>query len=612
MRTAWLLFALSLLSLLNPVYGQPRQYQFERFAMEDGLSHHMVNDILRDSSGFVWFATSSGLNRYDGYSVKVFRNIPGDTTSLLVDDVSRLFEGPGGKLWLYTHSGNNVYDPATESFQRNTDAILRNLSIYPGFIRFVFKDSRRHFWFIHYNSGLFRHDPGSGNTVRLNHVPDDQTTIASTSMSSITEDRDGNLWIIHQNGVFEKLDAKSLKIVYRNEELKKRFQAELFSYDIVIDSEGEVWMYSDRNHGCFRFNPQSGKITDYNTSSPVSLNSNIVRKIVEDEHGLLWIATDHGGVNILNKKDQSITYLLHDDDDDRSLSQSNVNSMYKDRDGIIWLGTYRNGVCYYHENIFRFRLYRHNKSDPASLPFGEVNAFAEDRNGNLWIGTNGGGLLYFDRRTNSFKQYRNDPSDPTSLSNNVIVSLLIDHENILWVGTYYGGLNRFDGKKFTRFRHDPANPRSIGDDNIWEIVEDSNHNLWMGTLNAGVTVYNRQKNEFFHYRSGEVNSIHTTYVPSLIEDKTGNMWIGTGYGLELLQRESGRFVHYLNDPKNERSISNNSILAILEDSRGMIWIGTHGGLTTAQRTPSGRSRKRTACSTTSFSRWSRTTITTSG
>lgn len=546
--------------------------------MENGLSHHMVNDIFRDSSGFIWFATSSGLNRFDGYSIRVFRNIPGDSTSVSLDDVSRLFEGPDGKMWVYTHSGNNVYDPATETFQRNTDAILRGLSIFPGYIPFIFKDSKKRFWFVHYNSGLFRYDPHTRQTVRLEHTPGDKSTIATMKMSALAEDGNGNIWMIHQNGVFEKLDGESLKVTYRNEELKNKFSGESFGYDIMIDSDGDLWMYNDRNDGCFRFTPATDKITVYNTGSAIPLNSNIVRKIVEDGNKLIWIATDHGGVNIFDKQNGTIKYLLHDEDDNRSLSQSNINSMYKDRDGIIWLGTYRDGVSYYHENIYRFQLFKHNKSNPASLPFPEVNAFAEDAQGNLWIGTNGGGLIYFDRKNNSFRQYRHNPSDPSSLSNNVIVSLLVDHENVLWIGTYYGGLNRFDGKKFTRFRHDPANPKSIGDDNIWEIIEDSNHNLWMGTLKAGVTVYNRQKKEFFHYKSGDVNSIHTTYVPSLIEDKSGNMWIGTGYGLELLQKESGRFIHYLNDPMNPGSISNNGVMAVMEDSRGMIWLGTHGGL----------------------------------
>jgi signal transduction histidine kinase/ligand-binding sensor domain-containing protein/DNA-binding response OmpR family regulator len=570
-----LFFLFVLAGRLNAQY---HQYKFERLDASKGLSHHMVNDIFKDSTGFVWFATSSGLNRYDGYSVKVFRNTPGDSTSVLVDDIRKLFSGPNGFMWIYTHAGNNAYDPKQERFYRNTDALLRSMSIYTGLITYIKQDSKNNFWFVHYNSGLFRHDPARKQTKRFEHDPNDETTIASMQMSSVEEDREGNIWVFHQNGVFEKLDSTTSRIIYRNDELKRRFNGELFEYNAMIDADGDIWIYNDRNFGCFHFDVQSQRITTYNTTTPLALSSNIVRDIVEGNDSTIWIATDHGGVNVLNKKKWTIVHLVHDDEDEHSLSQSNVNTMMKDRDGIIWLGTYRNGVCYYHEDIFRFQLYRHYRYKSQSLPYAEVNALAEDRDGNLWIGTNGGGLIYFDRKNNTYKQFRHDPKNTNSISTNVIVSLLIDHENVLWIGTYYGGLIRYDGKTFTRFHHDPLNPKSIGDDNIWEMLEDSNHNIWIGTLKAGITVYNRSKNEFFHYRSGDVNSIHTMYVPSLMEDRMGNMWIGTGYGLEVLQKSSGRFVHYLHDPRNSESISNNGILAILEDSRGLLWIGTHGGL----------------------------------
>jgi signal transduction histidine kinase/ligand-binding sensor domain-containing protein/DNA-binding response OmpR family regulator len=558
--------------------AQTNQYKFERLGMREGLSHHNVNDLYKDSTGFIWIATSSGLNRFDGHSTKVFRNIPGDTSSLLVDDIQKIFPGPQGKIWLYTHAGNIVYDPRTEKFERTTDAFLKSISIFPGLITSISKDKQGNFWFIHYNSGLFRYSPKDNQTIRFEHRAADQSSISSMSMSGIEQDRNGDYWVVHQNGIFEKLDHKTLKVTYRNDELMRRFGGELFEYVLMIDSDNELWLYNDRNYGCFRFNPSNGSIVTYNTSAPIRLNSNIVRGIVEGDDSVIWIATDHGGLNLLDKKTNQIQYLLHSDDDDHSLPQSSINTIFRDDEGIIWLGTYRNGVCYYHRNIFRFQLYRYHKSNPSGLPFGEVNAFAEDKSGNIWIGTNGGGLIYFDRKKNTFRQYRHNPKDPNSLSTDVIVSLLVDHEGILWIGTYYGGLNRFDGKKFMRYRHDPLNSRSIGDDNIWEIVEDSNHNLWMGTLKAGVTVYNRSKNEFFHYRSGDVNSIHTMYVASLMEDRSGNMWIGTGYGLEILQKASGRFVHYLNDPRNPETISNNGILALYEDSRGLVWIGTHGGL----------------------------------
>jgi len=154
------------------------------------------------------------------------------------------------------------------------------------------------------------------------------------------------------------------------------------------------------------------------------------------------VATDHGGVNLINKKDNfSTSYLLNDPKDLRSLSQNSITSMYKDDNGIIWLGTYKQGVNFLNSNTVLFPLYHHQESNRSSLPYDDVNRFVEDKAGNIWIGTNGGGLIFFDRKQNTFKQYLHNPSNKNSLSNNVMGSCLINHSGIHWIGTYFGGLN---------------------------------------------------------------------------------------------------------------------------------------------------------------------------
>ena len=565
--------------LCQDSFSQPSQYQFGRIDISKGLSHQTVNDILKDSAGYIWFATASGLNRYNGYSIKVFQNIPGDSTSIVTNEVNRLYEGPSGMLWIYSYpSGNNVYDPKTETFYRNTNVLLASMNIYGGVIKYIKKDKMGNFWFIHYNQGLFYYNPSTKKTTRLVPIENDSTSISSLQMSGVEEDIQGNIWLIHQNGVFEKIDRKSMRVTYRNEELRDRFNAQLFEYNLMIDTDDDVWVTTDRNFGCFLFDIKKKTLTNFNRESKPKLTSNIVKKIVQDNQGIIWVSTENGGGNLINKKNFSVTSLLNDKEDTHSLSENSIHSMMKDREGIIWLGTYKNGVSFYHPDIFRFQMYKSQFLTNNSFPFDDINALASDAVGNLWIGTNGGGLIYFDRKQNSFKQYVHEPGNENSLSNNVIVSLLLDHENTLWIGTYYGGLNRFDGKQFRRYTHKASDPKSLGDDNAWDILEDSDHNLWIGTLKGGVDVYNREKDEFYHYKNGEVNSIHTSYVPAVMEDKDGNIWMGTGYGLEILDKQSGRFTHYLNNPKDSTSLIENSVIAVMQDARGLVWIGTHSGL----------------------------------
>lgn len=102
-----------------------------RLDLRQGLSHNQVNCILKDSRGFMWFGTMSGLNRYDGYDFKVFKNDLRDSTSLSDNYVERIFELPDRKLWIATRNGNNIYDPVTDHLSRNDLQYLSQLSLPP-------------------------------------------------------------------------------------------------------------------------------------------------------------------------------------------------------------------------------------------------------------------------------------------------------------------------------------------------------------------------------------------------------------------------------------------------------------------------------------------------
>src|SRR5688572_3852999 len=121
------------------LHAQKNEYRFTRIDVNDGLSHNQIKSVLKDRRGFLWIGTASGLNRYDGYHVKVFSSRPGDSTSLISSDINKIFEGPDEKLWIHTWSGTNVYDPLTETFNRNTNRILNELSIPSGVINDIRK-----------------------------------------------------------------------------------------------------------------------------------------------------------------------------------------------------------------------------------------------------------------------------------------------------------------------------------------------------------------------------------------------------------------------------------------------------------------------------------------
>ncbi|HYC84794.1 MAG TPA: two-component regulator propeller domain-containing protein [Chryseosolibacter sp.] len=576
------LFALFLLAIPMLACGQSTPYQFKHINVNDGLSHNEVLALLKDRRGFLWIGTSSGLNRFDGYTIRVFRNDARDTTSLPNNLVSRLFEMPDGRMGIFSRAGLSLYDPVTETFESNLSSFYSQYSIPPGDILNITTDVNKDFWILHASAGLLKYEHASRNTVRFTHVRGNNESFATDSISSFASDHAGNKWVIHRNGILEKFEitGSTHKVVYRDNFLHTFNKGAIFDYRVVADHDGDLWIFVHNDgKGLFFFNVLEKKFMRFHRGADIGrLNTDLVSSIVQDDTGLLWVGTDHGGVNIIDKKTFKVQYILNRSEEPASLGQNSVNTIYRDDEGIMWLGTFKKGISYYHKNLIRFPLYKNYALSNSGLPFGDVNRFAEDEKGNLWIGTNGGGLIYFNRQENTFKQYVHDPHDPNSISSNVIVSLWLDGDKKLWIGTYYGGLNRFDGKKFTRFTHDPDNPASLSDVNVWEVFEDSRGRLWVGTMHGGLDLFDRKTQTFSHYQQTDMNSVASNYIAALAEDRKGNVWIGTAMGVDILSREKGRFFHFESQKNVAGSLSDNAVFDILEDSRGRIWLGTGNGL----------------------------------
>ncbi|RYY56382.1 MAG: response regulator [Chitinophagaceae bacterium] len=574
-------FILAALLLCTTLHAQVDKYSFSRIDISNGLSHNQVNSILRDETGFIWFATMSGLNRYDSYGFKVFRHNPADSNSINDNYVSGICQLPGNDLWVNTRSGGTIYKSRTEKFDHNMPAYQRQHGLPVGTLRSVIRDRDNNFWFAYDSLGIARYEPASHKVTIYNSTSPGRTSLSSNLVSGIRADGSGAIWIIHRNGIVEKLDPKSGTIVIKNTFLRQLYPAG-FNYDLFVDRDSQVWIWTlNEAHGVFLLDPATNTIKSFNESSPAYLlNNNLVTGVIQDGRGKIWIGTDHGGINLVDKtKNYAVSFLVSDPKNPRSLAQNSVYSLYKDETGIIWVGTFKQGINYLDENIVKFAHYRHSDTDPFSLPYEDINAFAEDKAGNLWIGTNGGGVIYFDRQANRFRQYTHNASDPGSLSNNVIVTLYIDNAGTLWIGTYLGGLNSFDGKKFTRYHHSESDTGSLADDRVWKIFEDSKSNLWVGTLSGGLDLLDRNSKRFTHhqYVQGRTSPIQSNYISAIMEDRDQNLWVGTAYGIDMRESKSGKWIHYGSQP-GSNSLSNNNVISMFESRNGMIWIATREGL----------------------------------
>jgi signal transduction histidine kinase/ligand-binding sensor domain-containing protein/CheY-like chemotaxis protein/AraC-like DNA-binding protein len=555
--------------------GQVNDYPFSKLDIRDGLSNNQVDAIYKDQKGFLWFGTSAGLNRYDGYTCKVFRHNALDTSSLNDDYVDRIYEGPEGKLWLNTLNEINIYDPKTEKFDRRPDRFLNDLHFPTRRLATIVK-AKDAYWFVYADSGIYVYGRDQGNAVDRMRAGDGMQGPLSDPVSTAKLDSRGYLWLVHNNGVLEQLDVRHHKVLFRTDALQKKVPNASYGYLLYIDRQDELWLYAQgRLLGLYCYDPRIDSLMHFSKESGKGrLNSNLVNDVIQDDKGLIWIATDQGGLDLMDKDRWTVRYL-ENSDEERSLSQNSITVLYKDDFGIIWLGTYKKGINYYHANIIRFPLFRHQPGQPNSLPYDDVDRFAEDKKGNLWIGTNGGGLIYFDRGKNSFTRYRHDPANPNSLCSDVIVGLCIDHEGNLWIGSYLAGLDRYDGKRFTHYRHNDATPSSLSDDRVNIIMEDADLDLWVGTQEGGLDRFDREKGIFYHNNPSIPHSIYSRYISSLSEDANGDLWIGTTFGIDVLQKNTGKFIHYL---EANSKLSHNNINDLCRDHLGNMWVATRIGL----------------------------------
>jgi signal transduction histidine kinase/ligand-binding sensor domain-containing protein/DNA-binding response OmpR family regulator len=573
-----LLLLISCCTMLRQ-YGQSNDFQFSHLDCNQGLSNNHVTCLYKDNRGFMWFGTVSGLNRYDGYQFRTFRHDSKDPHSIGDNYINQIFAGPEGKMWVSLLAGGfSIYDIAHDRFDQDYVACLRRLAM-PGYMLLSIIPSRTGYWFVYRDNGLFHY----GADGQIQAVRPDSTKPGSLDPALVAdarEDGEGNCWVIHQNGLLEKIDGIRHQVVYRTTMLEKSFFGAPISCNLFIDGQNDLWISAQGGFkGTFYFHPATETLRHLSQEEPGpgKLSSDLIYSAIQDGRGHIWLATDHGGVDIVDKKDWSVTTLAHNEDDRKSVAENSVTCIYRDSTGTdaMWLGTFKSGISYYHQNGLQFPIYRHQPSLPNSLSYNDVNNFVEDTAGRIWIGSNGGGLICFDRKRNTFRQYLHDPSNSNSLTNNIIVSLLFDKDGKLWIGTYFGGLDCFDGKKFTHYRHDEHSPGSLADDRVMCLYEDSEKNLWIGTLASGFDRLDRKRNCFVHYNNTQPNSILNNYVSSILEDGHHNLWIATAFGIDVMVRNTGRFIHFSTD---SNQLSSNNVILLFKDSRQWIWAGTREGL----------------------------------
>lgn len=547
------------------IYDHPPKY----LGIQHGLSNNSVTSIYKDSRGFMWFGTQNGLNRYDGYQFKVFKNQPDSLNSLRDNRVIEIGEDRHGLMWVATKKGVSVLNDRGTSFQH-----LRFLSgdrqvskdLNSPVQGFAFDDKGGVFLGSE-SEGLLYYESSHDMEARAIGYAGDSGLIFNYNVRALDIDTNGRLWlIVHEIGLCY-YDRSSNTVM-----LKTPIYGTFSS--IKADQNSKIWLGSD--NGLYQYDVKKSSWATHYTKDN-GLSSNNVTSLLIDSDEKLWISTDGGGISILDLGTANLAYLTGSEHNG-ILTSSSVFAVHQDAEGRHWVGTLRGGINVMDATMARFRVVRPNLEAGINRGSGFILSFAEDSDGSVWIGTDGEGLAKWDRDKDSFVHYRHRTTDFSSLSNNYVTSVLRDGLGEIWATTYGGGINRLNRQtgSFVRYSCMDAQSNYVNP-NTWRLHEDRQGRLWASTLSdGGLYVFNRSLDQFELYDSSIRN------VLSIYEDEQDILWLGTFSELIRLDVVNHRL---------QRFAMQHSVRAILPGRNDSLWVGTEGsGLLSVQKT-SGNLRK---------------------
>lgn len=635
--------------------------RFSHLTSDDGLAQNSIKAILQDKQGFIWIGTQGGLSRYDGYRFTNYKHSFNNSNSLSKDYINHLYEDRDGMIWIATEGGGiDKFDPRAETFThfpfdpQNPEGL--------GGDRFyaILQDSNGIFWFIGtpQQAGLTKFNPAtqtfSRYLVGANFPANFPTNIGSLQnmievngslwitaarmlvrldlhteqftpyplplaeedrLDPIHKDTAGNLWLGGLRGIY-KFDLQQNRFT-------DYYSSPARASAMLEDASGNFWVTT--REGLHLFDPRNGQIISsyhYDSSNVEGLNAEILSSIYQDRGGVLWIATEQAGLNLLDLRQTRFTRYRHNPAT-QSISSGIVTAIHGD-DKRVWLGVGNivNEITLATNQIKQYALERPNDDTSSAIA-----AIYKDRSRKLWIGTSRAELYELDVATGKFTPYplpANNlptaalpppppgappprpgaaPSSPPAIPlqqgpPKTIVGLYEDDQSALWIAVNDNGLYRFDPERKNLQYYASAAPLLPGNVAIapppdaprpplTNLYGDSSGTIWVSTY-SGVNSFDIRTRQFTVHTSNATGITPDLRTEAFYKDQKGILWIASREGL-LRYDVNAPSGSALKRYTEEDGLSSNFVVGILADRNGNLWLSTKKGI--SRFTPSAESKK---------------------
>ncbi|MDR2804759.1 MAG: hybrid sensor histidine kinase/response regulator, partial [Dysgonamonadaceae bacterium] len=512
-------------------------YYFRSYQVENGLSHNSVWTVMQSSSGFLWFGTNDGLNRFDGKTFKVFRHTEGDSLSIGNNFIHCLKEDAQGRFFVGTKKGLYLYNASLENFRRiNLDRTSEN----DASINAIYGTPEGAVYVATHGQGLYVLN--ADLTVKK-HYTHANNKLPGDYIWTIIQDYVGNVWLGMAGEGLVLFDTQ--KEVFTKMKDERDFEIkEQVIYSLYCDIDYNLWV-GTASGGLYRYNYRTGKVQNYMRHEAMNIKS-----IIEYSDSELIMGCDRGLVTF-NRKSETFRMLNNEWD---NMTDNSVFSIFRDTEGAFWIGTYFGGVNYFSPAVNMFSY--HYNSPQNSLKKNIVSSFAQSDNWKIWIGKYNEVISLFNPATGKFED--------TNIADDCynIQDIYYDNEQV-YVSLYGAGISVLDTKTGTQHNLSISTEfKKIAGDFVTTIFKSSKGDFLFCSEDR-TSRYNPKTQT-----AVRVEKLAGVPVKGVAEDYTGALWFACHAAGLLRLNADGTWKSF--------SLPNNNVNCVHQDSKFRIWIGTEG------------------------------------